>query len=148
MKTSIKGIELLKRFEGFRSKPYLCSAGVPTIGFGATYYSNGVKVKLTDSTINELDATNLLKMMLTLFETAVSMSVKSNINQNQFDALVCFCYNVGVGAFKSSTLLKKVNLNPKDFTIKLEFLKWNKSNGKTIDGLTKRRTDESNLYFL
>jgi lysozyme len=69
------------------------------------------------------------------------------INQNQFDALVSFCYNVGPGNLKSSTLLKKVNANPNDPTIRTEFLKWNKGGGKVLAGLTRRRTAEANLYF-
>ena len=69
-----------------------------------------------------------------------------NINQNKFDALCCFAYNVGVNALKSSTLLKKVNINPNDPTIKNEFLKWNKANGRALTGLTKRRQEEADLY--
>ena len=71
----------------------------------------------------------------------------SNLNQNQFNALVSFAYNVGTGNFSSSTLLKKVNRNPDDLTIKDEFLRWNKAGGKVLNGLTNRRNEEADLYF-
>jgi lysozyme len=69
------------------------------------------------------------------------------INQNQFDALVDFAYNLGTGNLKSSTLLKKVNADPKDHKISEEFLKWNRAGGKVLKGLTARRVAEAELYF-
>ena len=145
-KISNKGIELIKKFEGFRSKPYKCPAGVPTIGYGATFYEDGTKVKLTDNPITEEKATELLKNMLSIFEKYVDSYCVDTINQNQFDALVSFCYNVGQGNLKSSTLLKKVNKNPNDETISAEFMKWVKGGGKTLPGLVSRREAEANLY--
>jgi len=142
-----KGLALIKAFEGFESKPYKCSAGVPTIGYGATYYPGGKKVTLQDTPINESQATDLLANMLGTYEQAVDSYCVDTITQNQFDALVCFCYNVGAANLKSSTLLKKVNLNPNDPTIKNEFLKWNKGGGKVLAGLTRRREAEAALYF-
>jgi lysozyme len=85
--------------------------------------------------------------MLTQFEQYVDSFCIDTITQNQFDALVSFCYNVGPSNLKSSTLLKKVNLNPNDPTIKNEFLKWNRGGGKVLDGLTRRRQAEADLYF-
>lgn len=146
-KTSKKGIEIIKKFEGFRSKPYRCSAGVPTIGYGATYYPNGQKVKLSDPAIDEKHASILLEAMLIPYEKAVDSFCRDDINQNQFDSLVSFAYNVGISALKKSTLLKKVNINPKDKTILNEFAKWNKGGGKVIKGLVLRRSDEAKLYF-
>jgi len=73
--------------------------------------------------------------------------VKSNLNENQFSALVSFAYNLGIGSLKSSTLLKKLNINPKDPTIFNEFLRWNKAGGKEVSGLTRRRQAEANLYY-
>ena len=146
-KTSKKGIDLIKKYEGFRSKPYLCPAKVPTIGYGATYYPNGQKVKLSDSAIDEKHATLLLEAMLVPYEKAVDSFCRDDINQNQFDALVSFAYNLGTSALKNSTLLKKVNKNPNDKSIAFEFNKWRFSRGKELPGLVKRRKEESELYF-
>jgi lysozyme len=147
MKTGKNGIELIKKYEGFRSKPYLCPADVPTIGYGATYYENGNKVKLTDAPISEARAQELLANMLGHYEDGVNRYVQREINQNQFDALVSFTYNLGVGALQKSTLLKRVNANPCDPDIAVQFKKWVKAGGKTLLGLVKRRTEEAELYF-
>ena len=146
-KTSKKGIDLIKKYEGFRSRPYLCPAKVPTIGYGATYYPNGQKVKLSDPAIDEKHASILLEAMLSPYEKAVDSFCRDDINQNQFDALVSFAYNLGTSALKNSTLLKKVNKNPNDKSIALEFNKWVNAGGKKLEGLVKRRTEESKLYF-
>lgn len=145
--TSPKGKDLIKKYEGFRAKPYICPAGVPTIGYGATYYPDGRKVTLKDSAISEVFATNLLETMLSPYEKAVDSFCRDDISQNQFDALVSFAYNLGTNALKNSTLLKKINANPSDQTIRNEFLKWVNAGGKRLEGLVKRRTEEANLYF-
>ena len=146
-KTGNEGIELIKTFEGFRSAPYKCPAGIPTIGYGATFYPNGKKVTMADKSITEVEATELLKSMLKSFEQYVDSYCVDSITQNQFDALVSFCYNLGPANLKSSTLLKKVNANPNDPTINAEFVKWTKAGGKTLAGLVRRREAESKLYF-
>lgn len=146
-KVSKKGLELIKKYEGFRSEPYKCPAGVPTIGYGATYYPNGKRVKLTDAPITEKQATEMLKNMLVGFEKAVDTYCIDTINQNQFDALVSFAYNVGTNALKNSTLLKKLNVNANDPTIRDEFMRWVKAGGKTLKGLVRRRQEEADLYF-
>ena len=146
-KISSKGLDIIKKYEGFSSKPYLCPAKVPTIGYGSTYYEDGSKVKLTDSPITQERATDLLEALLVSFERAVDSYCIDTINQSQFDALCSFAYNCGVGNLKSSTLLKKVNVNPDNPTIKDEFLKWTKGGGKTLPGLIRRRTEEAQLYF-
>ena len=146
-KTSKNGIAFIKKYEGFRSKPYKCEAGVATIGYGATYYPNGQKVKLTDPAIDEKHASLLLEAMLNPYEKAVDSYCRDDINQNQFDALVSFAYNLGNSALKSSTLLKKANANPNDKTIRNEFLMWRFAGGKELKGLINRRKDESELYF-
>lgn len=146
-KTGPNGLNIIKEFEGFRSKPYLCPAKIPTIGYGATHYTDGRKVKLSDAPISEPEAEQLLKDMLKGYEKIVLDNVKSKINQNQFDALVSFVYNLGGLNFRKSTLLKKVNANPMDLTIAHEFHKWNKAGGKVMNGLTRRRKAESELYF-
>ena len=88
-----------------------------------------------------------MEALLVSYERSVDSYCVDTINQNQFDALCSFAYNCGVGNLKSSTLLKKVNKNPNDPTIKDEFLKWNKGGGKVLTGLTKRRIEEAQLYF-
>lgn len=144
---SKKGVDLIKSFEGLRLKPYLCSAKVPTIGYGNTFYENGSKVTLKDEAITEARATELLEWSLKKFEQYVDSYCIDSISQNQFDALVSFCYNLGPANLKSSTLLKKVNKDPNDPTIRAEFMKWNKAGGRALAGLTRRREAEANLYF-
>lgn len=146
-KIASKGLELIKSFEGLRLKPYLCSANVPTIGYGNTFYENKAKVTLKDSAITEQRAVELLAWSLKGFEQYVDSYCIDTITQNQFDAMVSFCYNLGPANLKSSTLLKKVNANPNDPTIRVEFLKWNKAGGRALAGLTRRRTAEADLYF-
>ena len=146
-KTGDAGIEMIKKFEGFRSAPYKCPAGIPTIGYGATFYPNGKKVTMTDKAITEAEATDLLKSMLGSFERYVDSYCIDTITQNQFDALVSFCYNLGPANLKASTLLKKVNVNANDESIRVEFMKWVKAGGRTLKGLVTRRTAEADLYF-
>lgn len=146
-KTGTEGIELIKRFEGFMSKPYKCPAGIPTIGYGATFYPDGKKVTMSDKAITEAEATALLASMLKKFEQYVDSYCVDTVTQNQFDALVSFCYNLGPANLKASTLLKKVNANPNDETIRAEFMKWTKAGGRTLKGLVTRRTAEADLYF-
>ena len=146
-KIGTKGLDLIKSFEGLKLKPYLCPANVPTVGYGSTFYENDKKVKLTDPSITEQRASELLLDSLKGFERYVDSYCRDDINQNQFDALVSFCYNLGPANLKSSTLLKKANVNPNDPTIAQEFLRWNKAGGRALKGLTKRRQAESDLYF-
>ena len=138
--------ELVKKFEGCKLKAYLCPANVWTIGFGSTRYEDGLGIRKGDE-ITQAKADMLLEITLIKFSQQVGELVKSNINQNQKDALTDFAYNCGVGALRKSTLLKKVNANPNDETIREEFLKWNKVNGKVLNGLTNRRKAEADLYF-
>lgn len=146
MVLSESGIKLLKQFEGCKLRAYKCSASRWTIGFGNTYYEDGTQVKEGDI-ITQERSEELLMFILESFVLSINQLVKSPINQNQFDSLVSFIYNVGPGNFQKSTLLKKVNLNPNDHTIAQEFLKWNKVKTKVIKGLTTRRQLENTLYF-
>jgi lysozyme len=141
MEISRKGIELIKKFEGCRLKAYKCSAGVPTIGYGNTYYENGDKVKIGD-TITLERAEQLLKELVKKY-----YHQHENITQNQFNAITSFCYNVGNANYNKSTLKKKLLKNPNDPTIRDEFMKWNKGGGKELLGLTRRRKAEADLYF-
>ena len=144
---SQRGLDLIKSFEGFRAAPYLCPARVPTIGFGATYYENGTRVKMTDPPISDDRAESLLRTTLTTYEKAVDSMTRDDITQAQFDALVSFAFNLGVNALKGSTLLKKVNTKPADAAIAAEFAKWVNAGGKKLAGLVRRREAESKLYF-
>lgn len=141
MKINKEGLELIKKFEGLKLKSYLCPAKVWTIGYGHT---KGVK---EGQKITEEEATKLLLEDISIFENGVNKLTQSKISENQFSALVSFTFNLGLGNLKSSTLLKKVNNDPNDPTIKDEFVKWNKAGGKVLLGLTNRRKDEANLYF-
>lgn len=139
MKTNDRGLNLIKDFEGCRLKAYLCPAGVWTIGYGHT---QGVK---PDMVITQLDAERFLRQDLKRFEDAISTLVKVSLTPNQFSALVSFVYNVGINAFKNSTLLRK--LNQKDYKgAANELLRWDKVNGKPLLGLTKRRIAEKDLF--
>ena len=144
---SKRGIDLIKSFEGFYAKPYLCPAGVPTIGWGSTRYENGVRVKMSDPAINQARAESLLRATLSAYESGVDSYTRDDVNQNQFDALVSFAYNLGVNALRDSTLIKKVNARPSDPAIRAEFMKWVNAGGKKLAGLVKRRAAEADLYF-
>lgn len=140
MKTSHKGIDLIKEFEGLRLKAYKCPGGVWTIGYGHTA---GVRPEMV---ITEAQAEDFLREDLFSCENAVN-NQKLSINQNQFDALVSLIYNIGIGNFQKSTLLRKARVNPNDNSIMDEFLKWVYSKGRVLPGLQRRRLREMKLYF-
>ena len=155
MKLDNKGYLLIAEFEGLRLSPYRCSAGVPTIGYGNTFYPSGAKVTMNDKPITQATAFWMLKQVVNMFARDVNSLVKVPITQNQFNALVSFAFNLGSDidadnipeGLGDSTLLRKVNINPNDQSIAREFLKWNKAGGRVLDGLTKRRTKEAQIYF-
>ena len=147
MKLDENGYKLIQEFEGLSLVPYLCSAKVPTIGYGNTFYPSGKKVTMQDAPISLATAKWMLKETANKFAADVDKLIKANLNQNQFNAIVSFAFNVGLTALGRSTLLKKVNINPNDPTIVAEFAKWNKAGGKVLNGLTKRRAKEAKLYF-
>lgn len=148
-------INLLHTFEGLKLDAYECPASINqppskkfwTIGYGNTRYENGQPVKqgdvVTRQRANEL-FTNILNRD---FVPSVAKLVKVPLNDNQFGALVSFAYNIGTGALGRSTLLRLVNANPSDPNIRNEFLKWNRAGGRVLNGLTRRRAAEANLYF-
>ena len=152
-----KGIPIIKKYEGLKLQAYICPAGLPTIGYGNTFYENGSKVVMGDK-ISIERADSLLISTVQQFEISVRKLVKKTLNDNQIGALTSFAYNVGIGkpktrfspasGFTGSTLLKKVNANPNDPTIRAEFMKWTKAGGKVLNGLVKRRQEEADLYFL
>lgn len=140
MKTSSKGFALLGDLEGLRLKAYQCTAGVWTIGYGHT---SGVK-KGDVCTVQQ--AIDWLRDDVRSTENAVNSHVLK-LNQNQFDALVSFTFNVGSGNLRKSTLLKKIKANPNDKTIVDEFGKWVYSGGVKTPGLISRRKKEADFYF-
>jgi lysozyme len=138
-------LSIIKKWEGFRSKPYLCSSNKPTIGFGTTFYAKGMPVLMTDPEISEQAAEEILKDQLAHIWEEMDFITGNKLNGNQISALTSLAYNIGMTKFKTSTILKKVSLNPNDPTIKDEFLRWKYSQG--VDRLTPRRQDEAELYF-
>lgn len=146
MKISQRGLELIKGFEGFSSTAYLDVVNIPTIGWGNTFYADGTKVKLGDQ-ISKTDALKLLEVIANRdFADKIFPLIKVKVTQSQFDAMVSLAYNIGVGNFLKSTLLKK--LNASDFAgAGEEFLKWNKAGGKEVLGLTRRREREKQLFL-
>ena len=142
-KTGELGIELIKRFEGFRAEPYRCPANVPTIGYGATFYPGGPRVNMADKPITESAASDLLKSMLSNFELYVDSYCIDTITQNQFDALVSFCWNCG----SSKTLFNMINEKFSEMNI-VGF--WTShyimGGGKVLNGLVRRRKAESVLF--
>lgn len=142
-----KGIDLITSYEGLVLHPYLCPANVPTIGYGTIRYYNGIKVSMSDLPITKDKAIEYLMNDVHKFELDVDVLAVDTITQNQFNALVSFVYNLGAGSLKSSTLLKKVNINPNNPDITLEFMKWVHAEGKVLEGLVNRRRDEMILYF-
>lgn len=139
MQTSVRGIELIKLNEGFRGAAYTCPAGKLTIGYGTT---QGVKPAMM---VTELQAEMLLKKHLTGIENQLN-SLGLRINQNQFDALIDFIYNVGWGSFVKSTLLRLIKANPQSPQIADEFRKWRLGGGVILPGLVRRREAEIKLY--
>ena len=156
MKVDNSGKKLIKDFEGLRLKPYLCSAGVPTIGYGTTRYPNGKKVTMNDKPITQQQADDFFDNDIIAFENELNFLIKGlTITQNQYNALLSFGYNLGMDididmiaeGLGDSTLLKLIKRNILDPMIAKEFLKWNKAKGKVNKGLTNRRIKESALYF-
>jgi lysozyme len=152
MNISPIGIAFIKNEEQFRSKPYLDSVGVPTIGYGSTVYENGKAVTMKDPAITEKRATELLIHKLsTRYVPSVNKGLKVAVNQNQFDALTSFIYNVGPGGI-DSTLFKRINAGIIDkATISYWFGVWNKGTIKkekvVLPGLVDRRQREANLFL-
>lgn len=140
-------LEHIKEFEQFREKAYIPVRGDRwTIGWGNTFYVDGSPVREGD-TITMEGADKLLYTIVGRFERDLNRLIRTNIKQNQFDALLSFIYNVGTGNFQTSTLLKVVNTNPDNFPeIERQFLRWNKSGGKVQNGLIRRRKSEIKIY--
>jgi lysozyme len=133
--------DICKEFEGLRLHAYRCPAGVWTIGYGHT---RDVRV---DQVLTEEQAEALLDQDLRQCALYVRQMVFKPINTNQAEALTDFIFNLGAGNFRGSTLLRKVNIDPNDPTIRDEFAKWVKAGGEVLPGLVRRREVEAELYF-
>lgn len=144
MKMSAAGLDTVKEFEGLRLKAYKCPAAVWTIGYGHTSAA-GSPIVTSDLEITRDAAEEILKKDMGQYEDGVSKYVKVSLTQGQFDALVDFAYNAGVGALAKSTLLKKVNAGKFD-EVPAEFMKWTKGGGKELPGLVRRRRAEVKLW--
>lgn len=144
MKMSAAGIDMVKEFEGLRLKAYKCSAAVWTVGFGHTSAA-GNPIVTPELVITKDEAEEILKRDMEQYEEGVRKYVKVDLTQGQFDALVDFAYNAGVGALQKSTLLKKVNAEKFD-EVPAEFMKWTKGGGKELPGLVRRRRAEVKLW--
>lgn len=146
MKPSENCLQIIRASEGFRARPYLCPAGVPTIGYGSTRYEDGRAVTLVDPPITEARAQQIMLATLAAeYAPAVLRYVQVPLTQGQFDALVDFAYNAGPQNLRTSTLLRKINAG--DFSgAAAEFPKWNKGGGKVQPGLVKRREAERRLF--
>ncbi|WP_213279216.1 lysozyme [Chryseobacterium indologenes] len=144
MKASQKGINLIVSFEGFSAKPYLDSAGIPTIGYGNTYYPGGKKVTMEDPAITKEQGVELIAAVLPTYEKIVNSKVKIALNQNQFDALVSHAYNTG----GSETLFSLINKNAEEQAIRNWFTRrYITAGGKVLNGLIRRRKAEADLFF-
>ncbi len=138
--------EVIKDFEGYSSKPYLCPANIPTIGYGNTMYANGERVTMDDPEIDQKEAKKMLMDTVKSVEKQVKNVVEVKLPAHKLAALISFTYNVGIGNFSNSTLLAWVNSNPDFPRIPEQFRRWNKGGGKILNGLIRRREAEIELW--
>jgi lysozyme len=144
---------LAKHFEGFRSKPYLCPAGVATIGYGATHYEDGRRVTLEDAPITEARAAELLAFHLAstyapgvhrMCPGLLPLALLQN-DWGKFNAIVDFAFNLGTGRLQTSTLRRKLNAQDWQGAIR-ELKRWVRGGGRVLPGLVKRRSAEAALF--
>jgi lysozyme len=153
MKTGVRGLALIKEFEGCKLKAYQCPAGVWTIGIGSTHYGDGTPVTKNKTLPNEGAAIALLAATIGKYEKAVN-DVGVELTQNEFDACVSLAYNIGIGdkivgkgGFCNSTLVKMLKAGDDKAEIAKQFLRWDKAGGKPLAGLTRRRNAEAELFL-
>jgi GH24 family phage-related lysozyme (muramidase) len=146
MKTGERGLKLIKEFEGCKLSAYQCPAGVWTIGIGSTHYGDGTPVTKNRTLPNEGAAMALLAATIGQYEKAVN-ATGVELTQNEYDALVCLCYNIGAGNFFKSTLVKMLKAGDDKAEIAKQFLRWDKAGGKPLAGLTRRRNAEAELFL-
>ena len=137
-------LDLVKQFEGFSPTRYVCSGGKLTIGYG--HVITTPHIKDFEKPITQKRAEQILMMDMTYAQRAVDRLVKVPLNQNQFDALVSFVFNIGEGAFAASTLLRQLNKGRYQEAA-AEFMRWIHAGGKRLDGLIRRRRAEQALFL-
>ena len=142
------GAELCAKWEGMHTVkadglvyPYMCPANYPTQGRGI------VVANMQVEPITIAEAERRFDLFFARYEAAAAKLCKVPYTENQLGALACFCFNVGIGALKSSTLLRKFNRGDTPEEVAAEFLKWNKAGGRVLRGLTLRRTSEAELFL-
>lgn len=144
-------INLIKSFESFSAKPYHGAADAPnvfTIGYGNTFYESGRKVQLSDPPLTEAQALIYLKNEIIRKAKIIDPFLRDDLSPNQFGALFSFAYNCGENALLGSTLLKRVNANKIDTSIRDAFMMWvHGEGGAVVSGLVRRRAAEADLYF-
>lgn len=151
MNISQKGLDLIAKFEGLRLEAYAATAdekkrGIWTIGYGSTSWPNGEPVRQGDKLSDKEEAVDLLVETVRPRVEAVNQLVDVPLSQNQFDALVSFVYNVGIAAFRGSTLRRVLN-NGDYIAAAGQFQRWNKQSGKVLPGLVNRRRAEQDLFL-
>jgi lysozyme len=146
MKTSQQGLELIKRYEGLRLKPYRCPAGLWTIGYGHLIGNGSVLPDNWNRAFSVEEANALLVKDVIRFERGVTRYCPVKLSQGQFDALVSFSFNLGLGTLQRSSLRQKVNRGDMDGARKV-LLKYNKAGGKVLKGLDLRRKAEALLFI-
>jgi lysozyme len=143
------GLTLIKNFEGCILHPYKDQVGIPTIGYGQTYYpSTGKKVTMSDPTITQQQADDMFLSMLKPYELAVYSTTRDDLTQNQFNALVSLTYNIGTGGFKGSTVHRLVQAGVTGQELLNAFLMWSKGGGKVLQALVDRRKKEFQVYSM
>lgn len=145
MNISTKGLNLIKQFEGCRLKAYLDSSGIATIGYGFTYYTDGVHVRLSDKPLTQEEADRMFILLVKPYADSVVGACSVPLNQNQLDSLTSLAYNIGVGAFKKSKL--RENINNKLPIVESNFTEYCHAGGQVLQGLINRRKLEYKLYM-
>ena len=135
-------LEIIKKYEGFSSQAYKCPAGVWTVGWGHT----GRDIN-KDTILTREEAELMLKKDVANLQEQILFLLDGKPSMNELDALTSLCYNIGLGAFKKSRLLKRINLKENGELISKEWIEFNKVNGKVVKGLLRRRAEEICLYF-
>jgi lysozyme len=142
MRLDANGYAKLHEREGLRLKPYLDTEGIPTVAFGNTYYLDGRKVKMSDPELTLQQANELGKVVPDYFANFVDSKLKKPVTQDQFNALVSICYNIGKTGFANSTMLRLININPNDIKIADAIAMWRKN-----EEVRSRRASELKQYF-
>lgn len=139
--------KVIKKWEGFMPEPYLCPAGVPTIGYGNTTYEDGTKVTMEDNKVDRKRAQEILIDHVTGVAKQVRGVVKKELTPHQEAAIISFTYNLGIGNLRDSSLLLILNVDPYDDQIPYQFRRWVKAGGKILKGLKARREEEIQVYY-